>query len=119
MRPDFSRDVLHESTMSHEIHMFSAVAESATVRDVPAGEHRPMLIFLRQPPGTHHDMASAAAAAQSLGWVEVDITRAGTLPPDAGESMDDAVLAAYRLAVETGVGLNIFAAAVKPAPRKA
>ncbi len=105
--------------MSHEIHMFSAVAESASVEDVPAGEHHPMLIFLRQSPGREHDLAAAAAAAQSQGWVEVDITRAGTLPQDAGDAMDAPVLEAYRRAVDTGAGLKVFAAVVKPAPRKA
>jgi len=109
----------HAPVMSYEIHMFSAVAQSATVADVPAGEHHPMLIFLRQNPDCGHDLAAAAEVARGLGWVEVDITRAGTLPGDAGESMDEVVLAAYRSAVENGAGLRVFPTVVKPAPRKA
>lgn len=99
--------------------MFSAVAEAANVTSIGAGERRPMLIFLRQPAGSAHDLAAAAAAARAAGWVEVDITRAGTLPPGASESMDEAVLAAYRSSVESGTGLRIFDAVVKPASRKA
>ena len=105
--------------MSHEIHMFSAVAQAASVQGIAPGECRPMLIFLRQQVGDVHDLAAAAAAARVEGWMEVDITRAGTLPPDASEAMDEAVLSAYRRAVESGVGLRVFDAVVRPAPRKA
>ena len=110
---------LPDPAMSYEIHMFSAVAQAATVADVPAGEYHPMLIFLRQTPDRSHDLAAAAEVARGLGWVDVDITRAGTLPGDAGESMDEPVLIAYRSAVENGAGLRVFPAVVKPAPRKA
>ena len=105
--------------MSHEIHMFSAVAEAGAGCGFPPGERHPMLIFVRQSPGSEHDLSAAAAAATHAGWHEIDITRAGTLPPDAADAMDPTVLAAYRRAVEGGAGLTVFEAVVKAAPRKA
>lgn len=103
----------------HEIHMFSAVAEATADAPYAAGECHPMLIFVRQVAGSEHDLAAAAAAAAQQGWIEIDITRAGTLPPDAGESMEEPLLGAYRDAVENGRGLTVFEATVRPAPRKA
>lgn len=102
----------------HEIHMFSAVAQAADDGAYAAGERHPMLIFVRQPADCEHDLAAAAAAASREGWIEIDITRAGTLPPDAGESMEEPVLGAYRRAIEDGAGLTVFDAVVRPAPRK-
>jgi hypothetical protein len=104
--------------MNHEIHMFSAVAVATATSGFPEGEHHPMLIFVRQPPDTGHDLAAAASVATQAGWIEVDITRAGTLPPDAPESMGEAVCGAYSSAVETGAGMTVFAAVVRAAPRK-
>ena len=106
------------TTESHEIHMFSAVAEAGAGCGFPHGERHPMLIFVRQPPDSAHDLAAAAAAAGAAGWREVDITRAGTLPPDAADAMDPIVKAAYVRAVEGGAGLTVFEAVVKAAPRK-
>lgn len=106
------------TTESHEIHMFSAVAEAGAGCGFPHGERHPMLIFVRQPRGTAHALAAAAAAASAAGWREVDITRAGTLPPDAGDTMDPVVKAAYDRALDSGAGLTVFDAVVKPAPRK-
>lgn len=101
-----------------EIHMFSAVAEAGAGCGYPPGERHPMLIFVRQRPGSPHDLAAAAAAAKAAGWREVDITRAGTLPPDAGDAMDPVVKAAHERAVHAGAGLTVFEAVVRPAPRK-
>lgn len=106
------------TTDSHEIHMFSAVAEAGAGCGFPHGERHPMLIFVRQRPGTPHALAAAAAAATTAGWREVDITRAGTLPADAADAMDPVVKAAYTRAVDNGAGLTVFDAVVKPAPRK-
>ena len=106
------------TTEPYEIHMFSAVAEAGAGCGFPHGERHPMLIFVRQAPGTPHAMATAAATATDAGWREVDITRAGTLPPDASDSMDPIVQAAYARAVDGGAGLTVFDAVVKPAPRK-
>lgn len=103
-----------------EIHMFSAVARATdAAAGRRAGDHHPLLIFLRQAPDEAHDLAAAAQAAEALGWDEVDITRAGTLPPDAADSMQDPVLGAYRAAVASGTGVVVFDATVRPAPRKA
>jgi hypothetical protein len=106
------------TTEPHEIHMFSAVAEAGAGCGFPHGERHPMLVFVRQRPGSPHDLAAAAAAAAAAGWGEVDITRAGTLPPDAADAMDPTVLAAYARAVESGTGLTVFEAVVEAAPRK-
>ena len=102
----------------HEIHMFSAVAEAGAGCGYPHGERHPMLIFVRQTPGGPHDLPAAAAAAAAAGWREIDITRAGTLPPDASDGMDPIVHAAYARAVASGAGLTVFEAVVRPAPRK-
>ncbi len=102
----------------HEIHMFSAVAEAGADCAYPNGERHPLLIFVRQAPGHAHDMGAAAAAATREGWIEVDITRAGTLPFDASDSMEPRVLEAYRRAVRNVTGMVVFEAVVKPAPRK-
>ena len=107
-----------EMTDRYEIHMFSAVAEAGPASGYPPGEQHPMLIFVRQAPDSAHDLAAAAACAMRAGWTEVDITRAGTLPPDAHASMEEPVLGAYRGAVERGAELTVFAAVVKAAPRK-
>lgn len=96
--------------MSFEIHMYSAVAKAAT------GQRYPMLVFLRQVAHSEHDLAAAAAAAQNIGWTDVDVTKAGTLPPDASEQMDAPIRAAYAAAVERGVGLMVFETAVQAAP---
>jgi hypothetical protein len=106
------------TTEPHEIHMFSAVAEAGAGCGFAHGERHPMLIFVRQPPGSAHDLAAAAAAANAAGWREVDITRAGTLPPDASDAMDPTVQAAYARAVDVGAGLTVFEAVVEAAPRK-
>jgi hypothetical protein len=106
------------STESHEIHMFSAVAEAGAGCGFPHGERHPMLIFVRQRPGSAHDLAAAAAAAGSAGWREIDITRAGTLPADASAAMDPTVKAAYARALDSGTGLTVFEAVVKAAPRQ-
>jgi len=106
------------TTEPHEIHMFSAVAEAGAGCGFAHGERHPMLIFVRQRPGAPHDLAAAAKAATNSGWREVDITRAGTLPPDAADAMDPVVKAAYDRAVDSGAGLTVFDAVVKPAPRK-
>lgn len=104
--------------MSFEIHMYSAVARAVTAESFKSGLHHPMLIFLRQAANAQHDLAAAAAIAASAGWTEVDITKAGTLPPDAGAQMEGAIREAYAAAVECGEGLMVFDAAVKAAPRK-
>lgn len=104
--------------MSFEIHMYSAVAQAKTADGYTEGQRHPMLVFLRHPQDTDHDLGRAAAAAQRLGWIEVDITKAGTLPPDAADSMDGPIRAAHDAAVETGEGVLVFDAPVRPAPRK-
>lgn len=104
--------------MNAEIHMYSAVGKVGTVPGCAAGDHHPLLIFLRQNVASEHDLGAAAAAATQRGWNDVDITRAGTLPADAGASMGGAIRDAYEAAVETGEGLMVFAATVQPAPRK-
>ncbi|MGQ0700692.1 MAG: hypothetical protein ACT4PZ_20930 [Panacagrimonas sp.] len=104
--------------MSFEIHMYSAVARLETAEPYAVGQRHPMLMFVRQPEDSEHDLAAAAAIATKAGWVEVDITKAGTLPPDAGASMDGPIRAAYVSAVERGEGLMVFETAVRPAPRK-
>lgn len=105
--------------MSFEIHMYSAVALATAATVQRAGQHHPLLIFLRQSPNSEHDLARAAGAASAQGWDEVDITRAGTLPADAGEAMEEPVRGAYVRAIEIGEGVLAFPAVVKPAPRKA
>jgi hypothetical protein len=104
--------------MSFEIHMYSAVAQAAERSGFPAGELHPLLIFLKQAPGTAHDTPAAAFAASKAGWTRVDVTKAGTLPEDAGATMQDPVRAAYVSAVEGGVGVMAFDAVVKAAARK-
>lgn len=104
--------------MSFEIHMYSAVARAFEVERVAQGQHHPMLIFLRQPAHAEHDLGGAAAVAEKAGWTEVDITKAGTLPPDAGEQMEGPIRLAYAAAVEAGEGLMVFETPVKAAPRK-
>lgn len=98
--------------MRFEIHMYSAVAKAAS------GQRHPMLVFLRQAEHSEHDLAAAAAVVQNDGFTEVDITRAGTLPPEAHAQMDGAVRAACAAAVERGAGLMVFEAPVQPAPQK-
>ena len=104
--------------MSFEIHMYSAVAQATDHSGFPAGELHPLLIFLRQASGSDHDTPAAAAAAAKAGWTRVDVTKAGTLPEDAGATMADPVRAAYVSAVEGGAGVMAFDAVVKPAARK-
>ena len=104
--------------MSFEIQMYSAVAQATERSGFAAGELHPLLIFLRQPPGANHDTPAAAAAASKAGWTRIDVTKAGTLPEDAGASMADPVRAAYVSAVEGGAGVMAFDAVVKPAARK-
>ncbi len=94
--------------MSFEIHMYSAVARAFEVERVAQGQHHPMLIFLRQSANEEHDLGRAAAVAERLGWTEVDITRAGTLPPEAGAQMEGPVRLAYSAAVEHGEGLMMY-----------
>lgn len=103
-----------------EIHMFSAVARATqAVAGRTPGQHHPLLIFVRQAADTEHDLAAAAAVAESQGWDGVDITRAGTLPPDAEAQMQEPLLGVYRAALQDGRGLIAFEAVVRPAPRKA
>lgn len=104
--------------MSFEIHMYSAVAKAVAVANRAPGQHGPMLIFVRQSQGSTHDLAAAAAVATREGWSEVDITKAGVLPADAGEAMDGAIRQAYEAAVQDGTGLMAYEVAVRPAPRK-
>lgn len=104
--------------MSFEIHMYSAVARAVAVASRAPGQHGPMLIFVRQAAGTAHDLAAAAAVATREGWEEVDITKAGVLPDDAGATMDGPIRAAYLAAVDSGSGLMVFDVTVRPAPRK-
>lgn len=104
--------------MEYEIHMFSAVAVATSATRFPPGERHPLLVFLRQAVGAGHDLRGAADAAQGAGWLDIDITRAGTLPEDAATSMEENVRAAYHAAVEAGAGLLAFDAVVRPAPRK-
>lgn len=105
--------------MNFEVHMYSAVALATATSGYPEGERHPLLIFLRQESGSEHDVLRAESAAVGLGWDEVDITRAGTLPSDAGATMEDPVRGAYVAAVECGQGVLAFPDIVQPAPRKA
>lgn len=104
--------------MSFEIHMYSAVARAFEVERVAQGQHHPMLIFLRQAEDEDHDLGRAAVVAEKRGWTEVDITKAGTLPPDAAAQMEGPILLAYTAAVERGEGLMVYETPVKVAPRK-
>jgi hypothetical protein len=104
--------------MNHEIHMYSAVALATATSGYPEGQRHPLLIFLRQEAHSEHDLLRAESAAVGLGWDEVDITRAGTLPPDAGATMNEPVHSAYVAAVEGGQGVLAFPDVVKAAPRK-
>ena len=98
--------------------MYSAVALATATSGYPEGERHPLLIFLRQEARSEHDMLRAESAAVGLGWDEVDITRAGTLPVDAGATMQEPVRGAYVAAVEGGQGVLAFPDVVKPAPNK-
>lgn len=104
--------------MSFEIHMYSAVARAFEVERVAQGQHHPMLIFLRHAEHEDHDLGRAAAVAEKLGWTEVDITKAGTLPTEAGAQMEGPIRLAYTAAVEHGEGLMVYQTPVKVAPRK-
>lgn len=104
--------------MSFEIHMYSAVAVATDRTGFATGERHPLLVFLRQAVASEHDTAGAVKAASQAGWIGVDITKAGTLPDDAGATMADPVRSAYVSAVEGGAGVLAFDAIVKPAPRQ-
>lgn len=103
-----------------EVHMFSAVARaSARTPGRTPGHHHPLLIFVRQPAGSDHDLAAAAATAAAQGWDEVDITRAGTLPPDVETQIQEPVRSVYLATLAQGRAMVAFDAVVQPAPRKA
>jgi hypothetical protein len=99
-----------------QIHLYAAVACARAVPDRRAGDRHPLLVFLRQPPGAAHDLAAAAAVAQAAGWTEVDITRAGILPPDAGEQAQGPYVEPYGAAWRDGAAMLVYDAVVAPAP---
>lgn len=105
--------------MKDEVHMYSAVALATATSGYPEGERHPLLIFLRQAARSEHDLLRAESAAVGLGWNEVDITRAGTLPDDAGATMQEPLRSAYRAAINDGQGVLAFPDVVREAPRKA
>lgn len=97
--------------MSTEIHMFLAVAQAAAPGRYPLGERHPMLIFVRQAPGSEHDFAAAEAAALKAGWADVDFTKAGTLPPEAAAA-DEPFRSCYAAALADGDAIMVYADAV-------
>lgn len=104
--------------MEFEIHMFLAIGKAAEASGFPSGELHPLLVFLRQGAGEEHDFDRAESAALAQGWTALDFTKAGTLPSDAGTTMDPAHLGCYQRAVEHGEGLWVYPSVVKPAPAK-
>ena len=108
--------------MSHdahyEIHMFAAVARMAADGRYPAGEQHPLLVFVRQAPGTDHDFDTAEDIANRNGWTDVDFTKAGTLPDDAGENHVEPFHGCYMDAVDKGEAILVYDTPVKPAPPK-
>jgi hypothetical protein len=104
--------------MDFEIHLYMAVARSVTAHAYLPDEHHPMLVFLRQPPGSAHDFDAAEQVILRGGWSEVDFTKAGILPPDAGERKDEPYASCYAAAVEDGDSLMVYDTVVQPAPKK-
>ena len=104
------------SPRSDQIHLYAAVACAHTVPDRRAGDRHPLLVFLRQPLGAAHDLAAAAAVARAAGWTEVDITRAGILPPDAGAQAQGPYVEPYGTAWRDGAAMLVYDAVVAPAP---
>lgn len=103
--------------MEHEIHLYMAVAQAAHAPPYQSGNCHPLLVFLRHPVGAEHDLGAAAALAMDAGWIQVDITKAGTLPQDAQAEMEEPFASRYRAAMQDGAALLIYDTVVKPAPR--
>lgn len=104
--------------MSFEVHLYAAVAMAESAESHAAGQRHPMLVFLRQPVGTEHDLPAAAAVAESAGWVEVDFTKAGVLPAEAEPTMDEGFRTHYLAALDAGHSLLVYDSVVRPAPQK-
>ncbi|MGQ0622149.1 MAG: hypothetical protein ACT4QA_19920 [Panacagrimonas sp.] len=104
--------------MEFEIHMYLAVGKAADGAAYPRDELHPMLIFLRQPTGSEHDLSVAESVALASGWTELDFTKAGTLPDDAQDQMEESFRACYRAAAEMGEAIMVYPAAVRPAKGK-
>jgi hypothetical protein len=103
---------------AYEIHMYAAVAKMAQDGRYPAGEQHPLLIFLRQQPESEHDFDTAADVAHRNGWNDVDFTKAGTLPEDAGENHVEPFHGCYLAAVQQGESILVYDTPVKEAPPK-
>lgn len=105
--------------MSFEIHMYMAVARAETTEKYPAGERHPVLVFLRQREHAEHDFSAAESVASEAGWAEVDFTKAGILPAEAEETMEEVFRSHYRAALNVGKSLLVYETVVRPAPRMA
>lgn len=103
--------------MSSEIHLYMAVARSATAEPYPAGERHPVLVFLRQAEHSEHDFPAAETVAVKAGWSDVDFTKAGILPAEAEATMDERFRSHYRAALNDGDSLLVYDTVVRPAPR--
>ncbi len=103
--------------MEFEIHLYMAVARAAHAPPYRSGDRHPVLVFLRHPIGSAHDLSAAESVALEAGWTEVDFTKAGTLPSDAQAEMEEPFASRYRSAMQNGAALLVYDTVVKPAPR--
>jgi hypothetical protein len=99
----------------HEVHMFSAVAKATPASGWPEGELHPLLVLVRQSRHEEHDFGRAESLVAGLGWVDIDITRAGTLPDDARQTMDARMRTCYDTALSDGGAVLVYANVVRPA----
>jgi hypothetical protein len=103
--------------MTDEVHLFMAVARAASTGRYPAGEHHPMLVFVRQRAGDDHDWAAAELVALRGGWTEIDFTKAGILPPEAADQPEEPFRSCYAEAVAQGSSIMVYETVVQPKPQ--
>ena len=93
--------------MNFEIHMFLAIAKSASTY-YPADERHALHIYLRQPLKTEHNWAAAEAIAIKNGWAQIAFKKAGTLPPESKERTDAPFRSCYEAAVRDGDSILVY-----------
>jgi hypothetical protein len=111
------RPLMNDDTHT-EIHMFMAIGRATEGTRYPPGERHPILIMTRQLAGTGHDWDAAGEIAEKAGWTELDFTKAGTLPADAGEQTQEPFHSCHVAAQRDGGSLLVYDTVVSPAPVK-
>ena len=71
-----------------------------------------MHIYLRQAAGSEHNWDAAEAVAVNGGWAEVSLTKAGTLPTDAGERKEEPDRSCYHAALRDGDAILVYSEAL-------